>query len=77
MKYEIDEEKIHGIFTNWQHKFGGLTQETKAEKIGISKSVVNRLETKKKRFGQLKAHHFIKVAQCLEVHPAELLKRAE
>lgn len=75
MKYTIDENKLHDLFTRWK---GGrfnitLNQAEKANRVGVSQSVISRLDSRAKKFGELKAHHLINLCNELEIHPAEIL----
>lgn len=76
MNYTIDENKLYTLFIEWKDGRYNihLDQAKKAELIGVSQSVISRLENRTKRFGQLKSHHFINLCNGLGIHPVEILK---
>lgn len=73
MKFIINEYKVKLLFTSLQSGKYFFNQKEKAELIGVSQSVISRLESGQKKFGELKAHHYLKVCEALEVHPSETL----
>ena len=75
MKYVVNETKLSKLMERWKSPYGMLyNQSEKAAIIGVSQAVVSRLEKGSKRFGELKAHHYIALCNGLGINPAETLK---
>jgi len=77
MKYIVNQTKCMELIQNWKRKGWYLNQSEKADLLGVSTSVVNRLQNGNKKFNELKAEQFLKFAEMLQVHPMELMEKSK
>lgn len=77
MKYQVNETKAMQLISNWQIHSRYLNQSEKASMLGLSTSVVNRLQNGNKKFEDLNTFQFLKFAAALKIHPMELMEESD
>lgn len=78
MKYVLDEERIYNEFIRrtWRSR-NWLNQSEKSQLTGLSQAYISRLESKDKKFNDLRLCQYLAVCEALGFAPFEFFKRGE